>query len=143
VPVLLYRWHLGVLLGRRFLLLTHVGRRSGRNYATVVEVVGHRDASYYVISGFGRSADWYLNVLAVGTARIQVGRRKYAVTVRELDAMAAIRVVSDYEHRNRLAAPVIRRALSRQVGWRYTGTDEDRRRLVDQLPVLDLETNLA
>jgi hypothetical protein len=39
-PSLLYDWHAGWLLGRRFLRLTHRGRRSGRRYRTVLEVVG-------------------------------------------------------------------------------------------------------
>lgn len=39
-PVWLYRARLGFLLGQRFLLITHVGRSSGRRYQTVVEVVG-------------------------------------------------------------------------------------------------------
>ncbi|MFL5517182.1 MAG: nitroreductase family deazaflavin-dependent oxidoreductase, partial [Gemmatimonadales bacterium] len=40
-PTRLYDWHLGWLLGHRFLRLHHVGRRSGRRYESVLEVVGH------------------------------------------------------------------------------------------------------
>jgi len=29
LPVYLYRWHFGRLLGTRFLLLTHIGRSTG------------------------------------------------------------------------------------------------------------------
>jgi hypothetical protein len=39
LPILLYRLHLGWLLGHRFLLLTHVGRKSGLQRRTVLEVV--------------------------------------------------------------------------------------------------------
>ena len=43
-------------------------------------------------------------------------------------------MLTDYERRNRWVMPVIRRALSWLVGWRYDGSDEARRRLVGQLP---------
>ncbi len=39
LPIVLYRLRLGWLLGRRFLLLTHTGRKSGTEYATVLEVL--------------------------------------------------------------------------------------------------------
>jgi deazaflavin-dependent oxidoreductase (nitroreductase family) len=136
-PVLLYRWHLGALLGRRFLLVTHAGRRSGRHYQTVVEVVGHLGDRWYVMSGFGRTSDWYLNVLAAGTAQIRVGLTTATAIVRELERPQAATIVADYERRNRFMAAVIRRALSRQVGWLYTGSEADRLRLVEQLPVLE------
>jgi hypothetical protein len=43
-PVYLYRWRLGWLLGRRFLLLIHVGHRTvghrtARQHETVLEIV--------------------------------------------------------------------------------------------------------
>jgi hypothetical protein len=41
-PVSLYRLHLGWLLGHRFLLLTHTGRRSGLRRQTVLEVMEYR-----------------------------------------------------------------------------------------------------
>ena len=39
LPIYLYRLGLGRLLGHRFMLLTHRGRRSGRVYQTALEVV--------------------------------------------------------------------------------------------------------
>ena len=47
-----------------------------------------------------------------------------------------VTLLEAYERRNRLATPVLRRALSRLVGRRYTGSDEDRRRLADDLPMV-------
>ena len=41
LPIWLYQLHLGFLLGHRFLLLTHTGRRSGLLRRTVVEVVSY------------------------------------------------------------------------------------------------------
>jgi deazaflavin-dependent oxidoreductase (nitroreductase family) len=139
-PTWLYRAHLGVLLGQRFLMITHRGRRSGLRYRTVVEVVGRireRD-EYVVLAGFGRSSDWLRNLQAGGGEQVAVGRRRFRPALRELPEDEAVAVLADYERRNRLIAPVVRRVLSRLVGWRYTGTAEERRRLVDVLPLVAL-----
>jgi hypothetical protein len=65
-PVALYGVRGGWLLGHRFLLLAHRGRRSGRVHRTVLEVVSWSASTReaVVVSGFGHSAQWYRNVLA-------------------------------------------------------------------------------
>ncbi len=45
-------------------------------------------------------------------------------------------VVARYERRNRLIAPIIRSVPSRLLGWRYQGSDDERRRLFAQLPLV-------
>jgi deazaflavin-dependent oxidoreductase (nitroreductase family) len=77
LPIWLYRLNLGWLLGQRFLLLTHTGRKSGLIYRTVIEVVDHDDQSgtYTVASGWGKKADWYRNILKTPDVTVQVGRR--------------------------------------------------------------------
>ena len=56
LPVHLYHAHLGVLLGHRFLMLIHTGRRTGGRHETVLEVIryeqGAREA--VVAAGWGR-----------------------------------------------------------------------------------------
>lgn len=64
--ILLFRAGLGPLLGRRFLLLHHVGRVSGSDRRAVLEVVAY-EAPYRcwtVASGFGPRSDWYRNLRA-------------------------------------------------------------------------------
>jgi deazaflavin-dependent oxidoreductase (nitroreductase family) len=74
-PVLLYRWHLGRLLGQRFLLLTSVGRRTGRARDTLLEVAGRSPAGEWcVVSGWGPRSDWLLNCRAAPPLRVRVGR---------------------------------------------------------------------
>lgn len=137
-PVYLYRWHLGWLLGHRFLLLTHTGRRSGLRRHTVLEVLGYRKdgPEAVVMSAFGRDSDWLRNIEADANAEVTVGTRHFAAQHRFLDAEEAVRVMERYEHRNRLLGPVIRAALSWLLGWRYHGTEPERRRLVEQLPLI-------
>jgi deazaflavin-dependent oxidoreductase (nitroreductase family) len=138
LPAWLYRWHCGWVLGHRFLLLTHIGRRSMRRHATVLEVMAYHASGpeMIVMSGWGHGAGWLRNIEATHSAEIAIGTRRFVATHRLLDADDAIRVVADYERRNRFAAPVIRAVLSGLLGWRYDGTEEARRRLVTQLPLV-------
>lgn len=137
-PALLYRWNAGWLLGRRFLLLTHVGRRSGRRYQTVLEVIGTDSASgeVVVITARGGSADWYRNVQAHPATEVAIGRHRFRPVHRVLDEREAAAMLADYERRNRWVTPVIHRVLSALLDWRYDGSDDARRRLVRELPVV-------
>lgn len=137
-PARLYDWNAGWLLGRRFLRLTHVGRRTGRHHRTMLEVIGWRPATgeLLVLAGLGHSANWYRNIQVGGAVEVAVGRRRFRPAYRTLAEDDAVAALADYEHSNRLAAPVVRRVLSWLVGWRYDGTDAARRRLVRELPVV-------
>ena len=137
-PTRLYDWDLGWLLGHRFLRLTHVGRRSGRRYQTMLEVIGVDSTSgeIFVIAGLGRSADWYRNLQAHPAVEVAFGRSRFQPAHRVLDESEANAVLASYERRNRWVLPVVRRVLSWLVGWKYDGSDPARRRLVSQLPVV-------
>jgi deazaflavin-dependent oxidoreductase (nitroreductase family) len=95
VPIALYRMHLGWLLGRRFLLLTHRGRRSGRTYQTAIEVVRYDAARMEatVVSGWGAEADWVRNIRVTRALAVQVGTKRYVrpeqtfLDVEERDAL--------------------------------------------------------
>lgn len=137
-PARLYDRNLGWLLGHRFLRLTHQGRRSGRRYETVLEVLGPgRTADeFVVIAGLGPSANWYRNVLAGGAVEVAIARRRFPAAARTLDDDEAVTVIAGYERRNRWVAPVIRAVLSWLVGWRYDSTETARLRLVRELPLV-------
>lgn len=137
-PVRLYDHGFGWLLGRRFLCLTHVGRRSGRTYRTVLEVVGVARGEYFVVAGLGAGADWYRNIQARPPVEVVVGRRRFVPSHRVLDEAEAVEVLARYEHRNRLVAPILRHVLSKLLGWRYDGSEDARRRMANQLPIVGL-----
>jgi deazaflavin-dependent oxidoreductase (nitroreductase family) len=139
-PTWLYRLHLGWLLGHRFLMLTHIGRRTGRTYRTVLEIVGgpQETREYVVMSGFGPKADWLLNLRSGGGVDVTVGRDHFRPAMRVLAEDEAVAVLARYERRNQLVAPLVRRVLSSLLGWRYSGHDEERRRLVSELPLVAL-----
>ena len=137
-PVYLYRWHLGWLLGHRVLLLTHVGRRTGRRHHTVLEVVEYRKPGPEVVvaNGFGRNSDWVQNIEAGPGEEVTVGAQHFLASHRFLGEEEAIGVMRDYERPNRFIAPIVRRGLSWILGWEYRGSDTDRQRLVRQLPLI-------
>lgn len=135
-PSRLYDAHAGWLLGHRFLRLTHHGRVSGREYRTVLEVVGHlqQTGEYVVVSGLGKSSDWFRNIQATPAVRIEIGRSDFAPVQRVLEPGEAVAVLADYEQSSRLLASIVRVVLSRLLGWRYDSSDEAKARLAAELP---------
>ena len=139
-PTRLYDWNAEWLLGRRFLRLTHIGRRSGLLHRTMLEVIGTRPATgeLLVVAGLGRSANWYRNLESHPAVQVAVGRRRFRPEHRTLGEDEAIAAFADYERRNWVVAPVVRRVLGWLVGWRYDSSDQARRRLAHELPVVAL-----
>ena len=137
-PIYLYRLGLGPLFGKRFLLLTHTGRRTGVRHQTVLEVMDYREEGpeAVVMSGFGRNSDWLRNIEATPNEEVVIGARHFQASHRFLSEEEAVNVVRDYELRNRFMTPLVRWVLSRLLGWRYRGSDDDRHRLVGQLPLI-------
>lgn len=137
-PARLYDWNAGWLLGDRFLRLTHIGRRSGRPYQTMLEVIGTGSApgEVIVVAGLGRAADWYRNVQARPAVEVAIGRRRFPPVHRIIDQTEATEALADYERRNRWAAPMVRRMLSWLVGWDYDASNDARKRLVHELPLV-------
>jgi deazaflavin-dependent oxidoreductase (nitroreductase family) len=138
VPVWLYRWNLGWLLGHRFLLLVHSGRRTGRRHETVLEVMQYRKVvrEAVVMSGFGRSSDWLLNIQAEPDFEVIIGAHRYKAQYRLLGEAEAAQVFREYERKNHLMYPILRYVLSRLLNWQYHGSDADVRNLVSQLPLI-------
>jgi deazaflavin-dependent oxidoreductase (nitroreductase family) len=138
LPLWLYRARLGALLGRRFVLIHHIGRVSGRTRQVVVEVVEHDAAtgSVIVASGFGPTADWYRNLLAHPQVSIQVGARALAVRAVPLDEVEAGEAMVRYARRHRVAA----RGLGRFMGFEADGTEAGYRDIGRRIPMLRLET---
>lgn len=137
-PTKLYDLHAGWLLDHRFLRLTHVGRRSGRRYRTMLEVVSadvERD-EYVVVAGLGERADWYRNVRAGGAVEVAIGNRRFKPAYRQLTELEAAAAFARYEHDHHWAAPMIRRALTWLVGWDYDASPSARRRLAHEVPLL-------
>jgi len=137
-PTSLYDRGMGWIFGRRFLCLAHVGRKSGTVHKTILEVIGEDEDAREVIvmAGFGRSSQWYRNLQANEAVEVAIGRERFKPAHRELSVDEAAAVLASYEERNRWVSPIVKRVLSKLVGWRYDGGDQARRRLVGELPVI-------
>nr|MBA2393461.1 nitroreductase family deazaflavin-dependent oxidoreductase [Ktedonobacteraceae bacterium] len=127
LPILLFRLHLGWLLGERFLLLTHKGRTSGKLHQTVIEVLQHdrKLNTYAVLSGWGERSDWIRNIEKTPDVTITVGLHTIQATSERLSSEEAEDALLDYARRN----PVAIRVLPRLMGYQLDGTEADFRAL--------------
>ena len=85
LPVFLYRLNLGWLLGKRFMQLTHVGRRSGKVRRTILAVLRFDEESkeIYAVSAW-KGSDWYFNIQASPALQVESGFVRYAPQQRTL-----------------------------------------------------------
>lgn len=137
IPIFLYRIGLGRLLGNRFLLLNHRGRKSGLPRQAVIEVVKYDRESgcYYVISGFGPKSDWYQNVVAHPNVSIQVGSKRMNVKGEKVSVSETEDILLDYSKRH----PGALKALSRILGYAIEETEADVRSLASIVPMIRFE----
>ncbi len=126
----LYRLRLGWLLGHRFLLITHVGRKSGKTRRTCVMVLRFdgRLGEVFVAAGSPR-ADWYLNIQASPAVQVAVGARRYRPVQRFLAAEEIAQVLAWSRDHQRFRAWV----QSRFFGWPWPPAEEDLHRLAGSL----------
>ena len=135
LPIALYRWGLGWVLGRRFVMIEHVGRKSGLPRHVVVEVVRYDRASgsVAVASAWGRKADWFRNVLKTPEVTLTLGGRRFRAVATVLDEASAVDAVCDYARRHPLAF----RELSRlMLGEASAGEAEPCRAVGHSVPVV-------
>jgi deazaflavin-dependent oxidoreductase (nitroreductase family) len=122
-PIWLYHVHMGWLLGYRFVLLTHTGRKSGLLRQTVLEIVRYNKTNGDVIvaSGWGKKSDWFQNVTMSPKIEICVRNKHSFAMAERLSPDAGARELLDYAHRYPLAL----RELAQFMGYRLDGTEED------------------
>ena len=137
-PLWLYRLRFGFLLGDRFLMLTHTGRKTGLARQTVLEVVRHDPLtdSYVVASGWGETSYWFRNILKTPQVTLSVGFRCLDAVAVRLSPQGAEHEFRDYASRH----PRAFRALSSAIlAEPSPDTDENCRSLAQSLPVVVLQ----
>lgn len=134
MPILFYRWGLGGLLGSRFLLLTHTGRKSGLKRQVVLEVVRHdkETNTFVVAAGFGEKSAWYQNIQVKPQVNIRSGSGQWEMTASFLTADQAGEELSTYAKRY----PMAMRELARFMGYRLDGTPEDIQAMGQTIPMV-------
>ena len=136
LPIALYRWKLGWLLGGRFLLLTHVGRTSGQLRQTVLEVVRYDrlNDTYIVAVGFGRRTDWFQNLLATPAGSVQVGRRCRPIVSCQLSTDTVCAELVQYRRRH----PIAVRAIAPLLQVPLNGNESELRATAMVMPMVAL-----
>jgi len=136
LPIYIYRIGLGRLMGSRFLLLEHTGRKSGKLRQNVLEVVRWDKAAgtIYVVSAWGDKSDWLRNLRAHPAATINVAGTRYSANAIPLALDESERELLDYAQRYPRAA----KELSRLLGYRLDGTPEDFAALAEQMTIVEL-----
>lgn len=138
LPIWLYRLNLGWMLGQRFLLLTHTGRKSGLTHKTVIEVVDYDDESntYTVASGWGEKADWYRNILNTPDVTIQVGRQQSIARAVPLSVSEGQDILYAYAQKH----PGAFRELSYlMMGERLDADRDEIQNMAEKIPLIALQ----
>jgi len=137
LPIWFYRLGLGGLMGNRFLLLEHTGRKSGLPRQAVLEVIKAfpGEGRYQVVSGFGEKSNWYQNIKKEPRVIIQVGRKKIMAVAEQLDRETGGQVMVRYAENN----PGAIKALARLVGYDIEHTPNGYRSFGEKIPVIEFK----
>lgn len=111
-PQALYALGLGALIGRMVLLLTTIGRRSGKARVTPLQYE-EMGSSIYVASARGKDADWFRNIAHDPNVSVQVGSRKFAG---HAEATTDPRRIADFLEAKLLHHPKMTGAILRTEG---------------------------
>jgi len=116
-------------------MIEHRGRKSGRLYRTVVEVVDRprtEGGERFVLSGFGPRTDWYRNIRGGNLVAIWIGSKRCRATMRFVEPEEASDVMLGYE----TAHPTAAKVLAVELGLDYDGTPEGRLQVMREIPMV-------
>jgi deazaflavin-dependent oxidoreductase (nitroreductase family) len=133
LPIHLYHMHFGGLLGDRFVLLTHIGRKSGLPRQTVLEIVRYlpADHSCIVASGWGEKSAWFQNISLNPKITYQIRNQARPGVAERLNPAAASAELLDYGQRH----PAALRELGKFMGYAFDGTEADIAALGQVIPM--------
>ncbi len=136
-PIWLYRWNLGWILGGRFLLLTHTGRKTGLARQTVIEVVSHDEVTgvYYVAAAWRDRSDWYRNIQQNPAVGVQVRVHKFEALAEQISVSDGEELLWDYARKHPLA---FKELTALMLGERLPADQETCRKLADSVPLISL-----
>jgi deazaflavin-dependent oxidoreductase (nitroreductase family) len=122
VPLFLYRLRLGWLFGKRFMLLTHVGRHSRKMRQTILAVLrfDEQTKEIYAVSAW-KGSDWYYNIQAAPALQVETGFVRYMPVQRTLSPEAITTTFIEYRKRH----PIFSRMICRIPGWKWDSSYEE------------------
>jgi len=99
IPILYYKLGLGWMLGKRFLLLTTTGRKSGKPRHTPLEYVYNvKEDAYRISPGWGGNTDWYKNIQHDPHVTVQIGRHKFEGVAEHASARESAEFMMNTSH---------------------------------------------
>ena len=113
MPLRLYRRGRGWMLGRTFLMLVHVGRKTGQRHDMVAMILAdNRTTGEIVIfSGWGPDVDWLSNLRAGPAAEVRIAHERFVPEHRFLSEDEAVAVIAAFRRRHpgrvRLATAIL------------------------------------
>jgi deazaflavin-dependent oxidoreductase (nitroreductase family) len=115
LPLPLYRWGWGRLLGHTFLLLVHAGRKTGKPHSTVAMALRYDPEAHEAVicSAWGQNTDWVRNIRARPALRVQIGRESFAPEQRFLSEDESFAVAVGFRRRH----PWRLRLVTWILGW--------------------------
>jgi deazaflavin-dependent oxidoreductase (nitroreductase family) len=121
-PLLLYQTGLGWLFGHRFMLLTHLGRHSGKVRRTVLAVLWFDPNTKEIMAISAWSAsEWYKNILTSPALQVETGFIRYAPIHRSLSSEEIAMLFEDYCRKY----PIFSRIVCRIPGWKWNSSHEE------------------
>lgn len=136
-PIWLYRWNLGWMMGERFLLLTHTGRKTGLLRKTVIEVVSHNEVTgvYYVAAAWRDRADWYRNIQQNPAVGVQVRNHKFKAHAEQISVSDGEELLWDYARKHPQA---FKELTALMLGERLPADQGTCRKVADSVPLISL-----
>ncbi len=125
VPVWMYKIGFGGferLIGAQWMLITHIGRKSGKRYDSMVDVMDYDKATdtYYIEAAYGARADWYKNMQSNPVFEAQVGRRKFKARAGALSTEGASDMLVQFYR----TKPAYTRSVMAMAGMKFKDEDE-------------------
>jgi deazaflavin-dependent oxidoreductase (nitroreductase family) len=110
------------LIGAQWMLITTIGRRSGKPRQAMVDVLLHNGQTdtYYILSAYGSRADWVRNIQANPHFEAQVGRRKFTARASTLSSEDAGAMLVEFYR----LKPAYTRAVMNAAGMKFNDEDD-------------------
>lgn len=121
-PIFLYRLGMGWVFGHRFMMLTHMGRRTRRIHRTILAVLRFdgRTKEIMTMSAWSES-DWYKNIQAFPALRVESGFTCYSPQYRSLTPAEMAELFVQYRDKH----PLFSRIVCQIPGWKWDSSYDE------------------
>jgi deazaflavin-dependent oxidoreductase (nitroreductase family) len=133
IPLHMYRIGLGRWIENKILLLTTIGRRSGKPRTVPLGyIAGIENGVYYIIAGWRGGTDWYKNLVANSMVLVAVGSTKFKCQAQQLSTEDHVQVLSNYSRQ----FPFVIRSFVRLTGMEKDDPEAFFRKVSEEGPMI-------